>query len=89
MTLPIIDLRQIPDEKREAEAHLLATKEAHQPFDLANGPILRLLLLRLSDREHLLIWNMHCIVCDGASSDIFYQDFTTIYKALSVGKASP
>ncbi|MCC5611189.1 amino acid adenylation domain-containing protein [Nostoc sp. CHAB 5834] len=89
LTLPIIDLRQVPDEQREAEAHLLATKEAHQPFDLANGPILRLLLLRFCDREHLLIWNMHCIVCDGASSDIFYQDFTTIYKALSAGQASP
>jgi amino acid adenylation domain-containing protein len=89
LTLPIIDLRQVPDEQREAEALLLATKEAHQPFDLANGPILRLLLLRLSDREHLLIWNMHCIVCDGASSDLFYQDFTAIYKALSAGKASP
>jgi amino acid adenylation domain-containing protein len=89
LTLPIIDLRQVPDQQREAEAHLLATKEAHQPFDLANGPILRLLLLRLTDREHLLIWNMHCIVCDGASSDLFYQDFTTIYKALSAGKASP
>ncbi|MEH2377490.1 MAG: amino acid adenylation domain-containing protein [Nostoc sp.] len=89
LTLPIIDLQQVPDEQREAEAYLLATKEAHQPFDLANGPILRVLLLRLSDRKHLLIWNMHCIVCDGASSDLFYQDFTTIYKAFSAGKASP
>ncbi|MEH2109901.1 non-ribosomal peptide synthetase [Nostoc sp.] len=89
LTLPIIDLQQVPDEQRETEALLLATKEAHQPFDLANGPILRLLLLRFCDREHLLIWNMHCIVCDGASSDLFYQDFTTIYKALSAGKASP
>lgn len=89
LTLPIIDLQQVPDEQREAEAHLLATKEAHQPFDLANGPILRVLLLRFCDREHLLIWNMHCIVCDGASSDLFYQDFTTIYKAFSAGKPSP
>ena len=89
LTLPIIDLQQVPDEQREAEAHLLATKEAHQPFDLGKGPILRVLLLELSDREHLLIWNMHCIVCDGASSDLFYQDLTTIYKALSAGKASP
>ncbi|MEH1918687.1 amino acid adenylation domain-containing protein [Nostoc sp.] len=89
LIVPIIDLRQVPDEQREAEAHLLATKEAHQPFDLGNGPILRVLLLRLSDREHLLIWNMHCIVCDGASSDLFYQDLTTIYKALSAGKVSP
>ncbi|MBD2339548.1 AMP-binding protein [Calothrix sp. FACHB-156] len=89
LTLPVIDLQQVADEQRETEAHILATKEAHQPFDLANGPILRVLLLKLSDREHLLIWNMHCIVCDGASSDVFYQDLTTIYKALSAGQPSP
>ncbi|OUL34272.1 hypothetical protein BV372_14215 [Nostoc sp. T09] len=89
LTLPIIDLQQVPDEQREAEAHLLATKEAHQPFDLANGPILRVMLLRLSEQEHLLVWNMHSIVCDGASADLFYQDLTTIYKAFSLGKASP
>lgn len=89
LKLPVIDLQQVPEEQRETEAHILATKEAHQPFDLANGPVLRVLLLRLSDREHLLIWNMHSIVCDGASSDVFYQDFTTIYKALSAGQPSP
>ncbi|MDZ8052915.1 MAG: alpha/beta fold hydrolase [Aulosira sp. ZfuVER01] len=89
LKLPVIDLQQVPEEQRETEAHILATKEAHQPFDLANGPVLRVLLLRLSDREHLLIWNMHSIVCDGASSDVFYQDFTTIYKALSAGQLSP
>ncbi|BAY30101.1 amino acid adenylation domain-containing protein [Nostoc carneum NIES-2107] len=89
LKLPVIDLQQVPEEQRETEAHILATKEAHQPFDLANGPVLRVLLLRLSDREHLLIWNMHSIVCDGASSDVFYQDFTTIYKALSAGLPSP
>ncbi|WP_414752446.1 amino acid adenylation domain-containing protein [Anabaena sp. CCY 9910] len=89
LQLPIIDLQSVSDEEREAEAYRLATNEAHRPFDLANGPILRVLLLRLSEQEHLLIWNMHCIVCDGASSDVFYQDLTTIYKALAEGKASP
>lgn len=89
LTLPIVDLQQVPDEQRETEAYRLATNEAHRPFDLANGPILRVLLLRLSEQEHLLVWNMHCMVCDGASSDVFYQDLTTIYQALSAGNASP
>ncbi|MGH1396828.1 MAG: condensation domain-containing protein, partial [Trichormus sp.] len=89
LTLPIVDLRQVPEAEREAEALRLATDEAHRPFDLAKGPILRVLLLRLSQQEHLFIWNMHCIVCDGASSDVFYQDLTTIYKALAEGKPSP
>jgi amino acid adenylation domain-containing protein len=89
LNLPVIDLQHVPDEQREAEAHRLATHEAHRPFDLANGPILRAMLLRLSEREHLLIWNMHTIVCDGSSADLFYQNLITIYQALSLGKPSP
>lgn len=89
LTLPIIDLQQVPPAQREDEAYRLATQEAHRPFDLANGPILRVMLLRLSPQEHLLVWNMHAIACDGASSDVFYQDLTTIYKAWAEGKESP
>ncbi|WP_427161995.1 amino acid adenylation domain-containing protein [Aliinostoc sp. HNIBRCY26] len=89
LTLPIIDLQQLPSEQREDEAYRLATAEAHRPFDLANGPILRVMLMRLHPQEHLLVWNMHAIACDGASSDVFYQDFTTIYKAWAEGKESP
>jgi aspartate racemase len=89
LTLPLIDLQNVPAEDREAEAYRLATEEAHRPFDLANGPILRVKLLRLGDQEHLLVWNLHCIVCDGASSDVFYQDLTAVYAAFSAGKPSP
>lgn len=86
LTLPIVDLQQFPAEQREAEALRLATAEAHQPFDLAQGPNLRLLLLRLNPIEHLLIWNMNSIICDGASSDLFYQETIACYQAFSTGE---
>ena len=89
ITLPLIDLRELPEEARDAEALRLATQEARQPFDLANGPILRVRLFRLQNDEHLLIWNTHCIVCDGASSDVFYQDLTAIYQSLVTGEPCP
>jgi amino acid adenylation domain-containing protein len=89
LTLPVIDLRDLPEDRRDAEALRLATEEAHRPFDLTKGPILRVLLLKLSDVEHLLVWNMHCIICDGASSDVFYQDLTALYTAFIAGKPSP
>jgi amino acid adenylation domain-containing protein len=89
LKLPIVDLRQIPADQRSSEALTLATEEAHCPFDLENGPILRLLLLQLSDDEHLLVWNMHCMICDGASSDVFYRDLTALYEAFSAGRPSP
>jgi len=85
LILPIIDLRDIPEHQRDAKVLHLTTQEARQPFDLANGPILRMKLFRLRDDEHLLIWNMHCIICDGASSDLFYQDLTEFYKSLVMG----
>ncbi|MGI0491587.1 condensation domain-containing protein [Alkalinema pantanalense CENA528] len=89
INLPIVDLQHLPEEQRKAEAHRLATQEAHHPIDLNNGPMLRLLLLRLRSDEHFLLWNLHCLVCDGASSDVFYQDFTAIYCALIAGQPSP
>jgi amino acid adenylation domain-containing protein len=89
LNLPLIDVRPVAADQRDREALRIATEEAHRPFDLANGPILRLLLLRLSNDEHLLVWNMHCMICDGASSDVFYRDLTALYKAFSTDKPSP
>jgi len=79
--LSILDVQGIPDSQRDAETHQLATKEARQPFDLEKGPLLRVTLFRLTEQEHLLLWNMPCIICDGTSSDLFYRELTTCYAA--------
>ncbi|MCY7322472.1 MAG: condensation domain-containing protein, partial [Phormidesmis sp. CAN_BIN36] len=89
LTLPVTDLQHLPELERDREAVRLATEEAHRPFDLENGPILRVLLLVLSPQEHLFVWNMHCMICDGASSDVFYQDLVAFYTAFSAGQPDP
>ena len=89
INLPLVDLRDVPQNERDDRAFRLATEEARRPFDLANESMLRVKLFRLQDDEYLLIWNLHCIVCDGASSDVFYQDMTAIYAALVAGKPIP
>jgi amino acid adenylation domain-containing protein len=86
LKLAIIDLHHIPVELRSAKALQLATDEAHQPFNLAQGPNLRVLLMQLDPIDHLLIWNMNSIICDGASSDLFYQETIACYKAFSTGQ---
>ncbi|NEO86255.1 MAG: amino acid adenylation domain-containing protein [Spirulina sp. SIO3F2] len=86
VNVPVEDLRPVPVAEREAEAHRLATLEARRPFDLLHGPVVRIKLFQVQDAEYLLIWNMHSIICDGASSDVFYQDFTAIYTALATGQ---
>ncbi len=89
LKLPIVDLRHLPASQREDRSLELATEAARHPFDLVQEPSLRVLLLRLRDDEYLLVWSMHCIICDGAAADLFYQELTALYIATIAGKSSP
>lgn len=89
LPLTIVDLQELPAEEREIKAQQLATQEAQQPFDLFQGPLLRFKLFRLAPEEHIIIWNLHCIICDGTSLDIFFGEFIALYKSFIVGEPSP
>ncbi|WP_458461932.1 amino acid adenylation domain-containing protein [Paenibacillus sp.] len=51
-----------------------------RPFDLGCAPLIRAGLCVLSDREYLLIIDMHHIVSDGVTTGILYQDFIRLYQ---------
>jgi len=89
LTLPVIDLRELPPDQGLSEAQRLATEEAQQFFDLATGPLFRVKLLRLEEAEHMLLVTMHHIVYDGWSYDIFLRELAALYDAFSSGKPSP
>ncbi|MCP5051676.1 MAG: AMP-binding protein, partial [bacterium] len=50
-----------------------------RPFDLATPPLLRVNLIKLSDREHLLAVDMHHITSDGISVQLCIKEFMTIH----------
>lgn len=81
-----IDLAHLPERQVEREAMLLAEKEAKRPFDLSNGPLLRVALVRCSDERHWLMTNMHHIVCDNWSSAVFNREMAELYSAYSQGR---
>src|SRR5205085_896322 len=62
LELPMMSLRHLLPAVRENQAAQLARKEAQQPFDLARGPLLRVMLLELDEDDHALILNMHHII---------------------------
>ncbi|HEU5412905.1 MAG TPA: condensation domain-containing protein, partial [Candidatus Angelobacter sp.] len=90
-TLPIdeVDLSSFPREEREREIQLLLRAESTMGFDLAQGPLLRVKLVRFSEREHVLLLTMHHIVGDGWSSGIMLREFSQLYAAYIQGKSSP
>ncbi len=87
--LALIDLKELPEQKREIEAKRLACEEAHRPFDLARGPLLRTALLRLSDEDHVALFTMHHIISDGWSLGVFLKEVAMLYEAFSADHPSP
>jgi amino acid adenylation domain-containing protein/FkbM family methyltransferase len=86
--LPVVDLRALGAERRESAAAELAAQTARRPFDLANGPLLRPLLLRLDAAEHLLVLAFHHIICDGWSIGVFFHEIADLYRTLGAGRPS-
>jgi amino acid adenylation domain-containing protein len=84
--LPLVDFAGAPD--AEAEARRFVAEEARRPFNLEEGPLLRTDLLRLREREHVLVMVLHHIVADGWSAGILVRELKALYESFSRGEPS-
>jgi amino acid adenylation domain-containing protein len=80
LSLPVLDLSEMPEEARQIEARRAAREESLQPFDLATGPMLRARLLKLSQDEHVVLLTMHHIVSDGWSMSVLIGEVSALYQ---------
>ncbi|MFC4531322.1 amino acid adenylation domain-containing protein [Sphaerisporangium dianthi] len=70
----------------EQAARRMVQELAAQPFDLAAGPLLRALLIRLADGDHVLALAVHHIACDGWSCDLLTSEILARYEASARGE---
>jgi amino acid adenylation domain-containing protein len=87
--LELADLSRLAVGRRDAEARRRVREAAQRPFDLRRGPLLRTHLLRLEEREHVLVLAMHHIVSDGWSMGVLFGELSALYEAFARGEASP
>ena len=87
-TLSIIDCEDLPTTEKEIATQQLAQKQAIQPFNLADEPLVRATLVVLSETEHALLVYIHHIVSDGWSMGVFIQELASLYNAYSHGQSS-
>ncbi|RJG15557.1 amino acid adenylation domain-containing protein, partial [Paenibacillus thiaminolyticus] len=59
-----------------------------RPFDLGQAPLLRIQLIKLADLRHLLLFDMHHIISDGTSMEIFIKEMTSLYMRESLTQLS-
>lgn len=70
----------------EGEARKIVDEEANRAFDLAAGPLLRALLLRLGPSDHVLMLVAHHIVFDAWSLGVLTRELSEAYAALCEGR---
>src|ERR1043165_1843450 len=86
LKLEVLDLSELKSDDREPEVQRLIKCEWQQPFDLEHGPFLRVKLIALNDREHLLAITMHHIISDGWSLEVLTRELSALYEAFSNGQ---
>jgi len=89
LPLPVVDLRRLSEEERDAETTRLSAEEYERPFELSRGPLVRGKLLRLGKQESVLLLTMHHIVSDGWSLGVLSRELRSLYEAFSTGRPSP
>ncbi len=70
---------------RGQRASALAGEAVAVPFDLAAGPLFRVLLIRIAPEDHALVLMMHHIISDGWSVEILMRDLFATYARLRDG----
>src|SRR5262249_26580477 len=86
---PAEDLSGLGEEEQRARVMAELRREWEEPFDLERGPVLRVRLLKLGEREHILLRTMHHIVSDGWSQGVFNHEFSVLYEAYREGRENP
>jgi amino acid adenylation domain-containing protein len=81
------DLRSASDP--ETAARQLAAANASQPFDLRQGPLLRVKLLRCAAEKHVLAYSLHHIISDDASNAVLVRELNILYSARVAGMSNP
>ena len=89
LPLLLIDLTRLSLFEAEHESERIKNEEAHTPFDLHRGPLIRSKLIRLSEHRHILLLTMHHIISDGWSMGVLLRELGILYQAFSEGRESP
>lgn len=83
--IELVDLQAYGNTQREEEVARRIAIDAARPFDLVNGPLLRMQVLRCGVREHVLLFNWHHIITDAWSRGVFAAELAAVYRALQAG----
>jgi FkbH-like protein len=88
ISIPVVDLFLLPNNERETQLQKNIAEFSSLPFNLATGPLIRASLIKLDDENNFLILNLHHIISDYKSIEIFIKELMTMYESHMTGKGA-
>lgn len=76
-----IDVSHVTATEKEITQNEIVKEEVNFLFDLVNGPLFKVRLIKFDDFEHVLVLTHHHIIGDGLSIDIMVEELGLIYSA--------
>jgi amino acid adenylation domain-containing protein len=85
----ILDLSRVSTQEQEARLRVLKQENIDHVFDLSEGTLFRVLLVKLELEKSILLINLHHAICDGWSLDILFSELATLYNIETNDQVKP
>ena len=87
--LSVTDLSELDPEDSVHRATEIAAADTLRPYDLADGPLIRPRLIRITEDDHRLYLGLHHLVFDGTTLHrIIFPELTALYRSYAGGLLS-
>ncbi len=83
--IELIDFSVFPLQTAREKILSFAGEKSRIPFDLENGPLYRMFLLKETDQSWFFCMTIHHIIFDGFSRRLFVLELSRIYSNLLLG----
>jgi len=88
LNIPTVDLTALSAAERDARWKQIIRDDAHTPFRLVEGPMVRAQLVKMEPEYICLVFTAHHIVCDGWSTNVLLDELPKIYNTLNRGESA-
>ncbi len=78
----VVDLTGLEPTVAESQLEYWMQQDQTRPFPVSRGPLIRALVIRLDNKTHCLLMNMHHLISDGWSLSVLIEDVSAYYHAI-------
>ncbi len=78
--VPLIDLSNLTEQEKADSLKEVIREDVSEPFDLPNGILFEVKVIRFEKELHYVVITAHHVVCDGWSTGIVMQDLSKFYN---------